>query len=124
MKQKLQQILLFQRRPPACATNNFRRQSKTSPLCDRRRELCNSLFRQTVRDDSHVTHLLLTDCDQQSHFQYSTPIDTRTILVSDILFLPFALINFNRYISILLSVYLCMSVLIVCLIQSLAAKLQ
>jgi len=30
-----------------------------SPLCDRHRELCESLFRQTVRDNSHVLHRLL-----------------------------------------------------------------
>jgi len=50
------------------------------PLCDRRRELCESLFRQLAHDDSHVgpyyiifyqqnvTHvLILTECDLQSH---------------------------------------------------------
>jgi len=53
-----------------------------SSLCDRRRELCESSFRQIVRDESHVlhyllpakrvTHFLLTDCKQQRHFHYST----------------------------------------------------
>ena len=51
-------------------------------LCDRRRELCESSFRQIVGDESHVihyllpakrvTHFLLTDCKQQRHFHYST----------------------------------------------------
>jgi len=53
-----------------------------SSLCDRRRELCESSFRQIVRDESHVlhyllpakrvTHFLLADCKQQRHFHYST----------------------------------------------------
>ena len=55
-----------------------------SSLCDGRRELCESSFRQIVLDESHVlglhyllpakrvTHFLLTDCKQQRHFHYST----------------------------------------------------
>jgi len=69
-----------------------------SSLCDRRRELCESLFRQIVRDESHVyytlsftskaasvTDFLLTDCDQQRHFRYST----RELLVTEVLFCRF-----------------------------------
>jgi len=52
--------------------------TEVSSLRDRRRELCESLFRQIVRNESHVLHylltakrdsLLLTDCDQQRQFR-------------------------------------------------------
>jgi len=65
-----------------------------------------------------VTHLLLTDCDQQNHFQYFT----HGLRVSEILFYRLHFSVFSRPISVLFYWYLCMNVIIVCLIQRLAAK--
>jgi len=60
-------------------------------LRDRSRELCDSMLRQIVRDESDVLHYLLPDkldtllpidCDQQRRFHYST----RGLLVTEIHF--------------------------------------
>ena len=73
---------------------------------------CNNMsptFRQTVRDEYHiiifyqqsVTHFLLTDCDQQRHFHYSTC----GLLVTETPYSPLCSSMFNRPSSILFSVY-------------------